>query len=97
MWFIPHLNSPMRDWCLGLPRSQLEPTAFAKRNAAVSELPYVIGVFTVAFGAGQVIGPVLSGIISDNSGSLFNGLIWGCFFLGAGVVLPLFQKDRLAH
>ena len=72
-------------------------TAFAKRNAAVSEWPYVIGVFTAAFGAGQVIGPVLSGIISDNTGSLSNGLIWGCFFLGAGVVLPLFQKDQLAH
>jgi len=67
-------------------------TAFAKRNADASQWPYVIGVFTVAFGTGQVIGPVLTGIISDNTGELFNGLVWGCIFLGIGVFIPLFQK-----
>ena len=68
-------------------------TAFAKRNADPSEWPYVIGVFTVVFGLGQVLGPVLSGYISDSTGKLYHGLIWGCVFLVIGVILPLLQKD----
>lgn len=72
-------------------------TAFATRNANADQWPYVIGVFTVVFGAGQVVGPVLIGAISDNSGSLFSGLVWGCFFLVLATILPLLQKDVRTH
>jgi len=68
-------------------------TAYARRNANTSQLPYVIGVFTVAFGSGQVFGPVMAGSISDKTAALSDGLWWGCVFLGFGLVIPLFQKD----
>lgn len=71
-------------------------TAFAKRNANASQWPFAIGVFTVVFGAGQVVGPTMIGAISDNAGSLFTGLIWGCVFLGLGALLPMFQRDAVA-
>ncbi|MGP1396365.1 MAG: YbfB/YjiJ family MFS transporter [Inquilinaceae bacterium] len=68
-------------------------TAFVRRNADVGDWTFAIGVFTVAFGLGQVVGPILVGAISDNSGNLRDGLLWGCAFLLAGVGLSASQKE----
>lgn len=68
-------------------------TAFVRRNADAGEWTFAIGVFTVAFGLGQVVGPVLVGVISDSSGNLRDGLLWGCTFLLAGVGLSASQKE----
>ncbi|MBA1146583.1 YbfB/YjiJ family MFS transporter [Ectothiorhodospiraceae bacterium WFHF3C12] len=68
-------------------------TAFIRRNVQRSEWARAIGTFTVVFGVGQVVGPVLIGAVSDTSGSLTAGLAWSCGLLLLGFVLSLFQRD----
>jgi len=68
-------------------------TAFVKRNASSKEWPFVIGLFTTCFGLGQVIGPVLAGLIADHTGSLSIGLMTGCALLLFAAVISLLQTD----
>ena len=51
---------------------------------------------TVAFGLGQMIGPVLSGTISDLSGNLAFALQAATALLAFAAVLALFQRDLVA-
>lgn len=49
--------------------------------------------YTVAFGAGQPIGPVLAGFVADRSGTLFAGLLTSVAVLVAGAAAALLQRD----
>jgi predicted MFS family arabinose efflux permease len=51
-----------------------------------------ITLFTVVFAAGQIIGPILVGWISDGAGGLERGLAVSAGILLCGAVLALFQR-----
>jgi predicted MFS family arabinose efflux permease len=68
-------------------------TAFVRQNYSPSAWPSGVGVMTVAFGLGQMIGPVLSGTISDWSGNLALALQSSTALLAVAAVLALFQRD----
>jgi predicted MFS family arabinose efflux permease len=71
-------------------------TAFAARNVAPPDLPKAISYFTIAFGSGQSLGPIVIGMISDHTGSVEAGLALGVGVIMAGAVLGSLQRDRLA-
>jgi cyanate permease len=71
-------------------------TAFVRHNYPPSAWPSGVGVMTVAFGLGQMIGPVLSGTISDWSGNLVLALQSATAVLAVAAVLALFQRDLVA-
>jgi predicted MFS family arabinose efflux permease len=68
-------------------------TAFVRDNYPPSAWPSGVGIMTVAFGLGQMIGPVLSGTISDWSGNLVLALQSATAVLAVAAVLALFQRD----
>ncbi|UEX77671.1 YbfB/YjiJ family MFS transporter [Spiribacter halobius] len=70
-------------------------TAFIRRNVHRTEWSRAIGTFTVVFGLGQVVGPTLTGAVSDASGSLTAGLGLTCVLLFAGFLLSVFQGDLI--
>src|SRR5699024_5861843 len=51
-----------------------------------------IGTMTITFAAGQCIGPVLSGVVSDSPRGLFAGLAVSVVILVGGAVTALFQR-----
>lgn len=74
-------------------------TAFVKHNLPQSQWISGITVFTITFAIGQVIGPTLTGWISDQFGSLSIGLaLSSCILLIGSLVAyqqqPLIQKVR---
>ena len=71
-------------------------TAFVRQNYPPSAWPSGVGIMTVAFGLGQMIGPVLSGTISDWSGNLTLALQSATALLAVAAVLALFQRDLVA-
>jgi predicted MFS family arabinose efflux permease len=71
-------------------------TAFVRQNYPPTAWPSGVGVMTVAFGLGQMIGPVLSGTISDWSGNLAFALQSATAVLAVAAVLALFQRDLVA-
>jgi predicted MFS family arabinose efflux permease len=71
-------------------------TAFVRHNYPPAAWPSGVGVMTVAFGLGQMIGPVLSGTISDLSGNLAFALQAATALLAFAAVLALFQRDLVA-
>lgn len=68
-------------------------TDFVIRNVARPQQAAAIGTFTVMFGLGQTLGPLVIGIVSDVSDSLQTGLMIGFFLLLSGSVASLFQHD----
>jgi MFS family permease len=53
----------------------------------------VIAVFTVAFGFGQCIGPVLSGALSDGPSGARARLWLSVGLLAAGSIIVIFQGE----
>jgi predicted MFS family arabinose efflux permease len=68
-------------------------TAFVRQNLPPAAWPSGVGAMTVAFGLGQTIGPVVTGVISDASGHLALGLQCSAALLAFAAVLALFQRD----
>ncbi len=71
-------------------------TAFVRQNYPPAAWPSGVGVMTVTFGLGQMIGPVLSGTISDWSGNLALAMQSATALLAIAAVLALFQRDLVA-
>jgi predicted MFS family arabinose efflux permease len=72
-------------------------TALARRYLPFSAWSAGITLFTIVFAAGQSLGPVLSGFLSDQAGGLQTGLAWSAGILFLGAVLALLQgveKDQ---
>jgi predicted MFS family arabinose efflux permease len=68
-------------------------TAFARKAAKPHAWTAVIAVFTVAFGLGQCIGPILSGALSDGPSGVRSGLWLSVGLLAAGSIIAAFQGE----
>jgi predicted MFS family arabinose efflux permease len=68
-------------------------TAFARKAARPHAWTAVIAVFTVAFGLGQCIGPILSGALSDGPSGVRSGLWLSVGLLAAGSITAAFQGE----
>jgi predicted MFS family arabinose efflux permease len=67
-------------------------TVFARFNYPPEAWPRAIAMMTIAFGIGQIIGPTVTGAITDALGSLSYALNISAGVLVLGVVASLFQK-----
>jgi predicted MFS family arabinose efflux permease len=67
-------------------------TVFARFNYPPDAWPRAIAMMTIAFGIGQIIGPTVTGAITDALGSLSYALNISAGVLVLGVVACLFQK-----
>jgi predicted MFS family arabinose efflux permease len=66
-------------------------TALARRYLPAHAWSAGIALFTVIFAAGQSLGPLVSGMLSDGSGGLRVGLGWSAAVLALGAVIALVQ------
>ena len=71
-------------------------TAFARLNYPREAWPKAIAVMTIAFGLGQIVGPIATGAITDVMGSLSYALNVSAAVLVLGVIACLFQKPLVA-
>jgi predicted MFS family arabinose efflux permease len=69
-------------------------TAFVKRNLPQAQWASAIGILTVVFGIGQMLGPVAIGLVNDAMRNLSSGLWASVLLLLVGAMLGAFQRDR---
>jgi MFS family permease len=67
-------------------------TAFVRFNFAPQAWPKAIGVLTMAFGIGQMLGPIVTGALTDATGSLRDMLAISAAMLALGAVVAAFQR-----
>jgi predicted MFS family arabinose efflux permease len=67
-------------------------TALVRHNLPHSQWVAGIGAFTVAFAAGQIVGPTVVGFIADGSGGLARGLVFSAVALWVGAGLAWRQR-----
>jgi MFS family permease len=67
-------------------------TALVRHNLPAEQWAAGIGAFTIVFAAGQIIGPVIVGWISDGPGGLARGLIVSTIALWLGALLASRQN-----
>ena len=67
-------------------------TAFVRFNYPPVAWPNAIAAMTIAFGVGQILGPVVTGAITDVMGSLSYALNVSAAMLALGAVLAAFQR-----
>jgi predicted MFS family arabinose efflux permease len=67
-------------------------TAFVRFNYSVAAWPGAIAAMTIAFGVGQILGPIATGAITDAMGSLSYALNVSAAMLAVGAVLAAFQR-----
>ena len=71
-------------------------TAFVRRNVPRADWGRVIGTLTVAFGLGQMLGPIAAGTINDRTHGLSSGLTVSVLLLLVGAAIGACQRDRPA-
>jgi predicted MFS family arabinose efflux permease len=67
-------------------------TALVRHNLPASQWAAGISAFTIMFAVGQIVGPTLTGWISDGAGGLGRGLAASALILWAGALLAARQK-----
>ena len=67
-------------------------TALVRHNLPPSQWAAGIGAFTVAFAAGQIVGPTVVGLIADGPGGLARGLVFSAIALWLGAALAWRQR-----
>ena len=67
-------------------------TALVRQNVAPSAWAAGISAFTVAFAAGQIVGPTIVGWIADGAGGLERGLVFSAAALWLAALLAIKQK-----
>jgi predicted MFS family arabinose efflux permease len=67
-------------------------TAMVRHNLSPERWPTGIAIFTVVFAVGQILGPALTGWVSDRSGSLSDGLALSSAALFLGAAVAAFQR-----
>ena len=67
-------------------------TAFVKHNLPQAGWASGIGAFTIVFAAGQIVGPVLAGVLADGPGGLGRGLLVSALVLWTGAALASRQR-----
>jgi predicted MFS family arabinose efflux permease len=70
-------------------------TAFVRHNLPPAAWPAGIAAYTIVFAAGQIVGPVLTGWVSDGGG-LGRGLAWSAAVLAVGALLAARQRPLAA-
>jgi predicted MFS family arabinose efflux permease len=68
-------------------------TVFARRTLPAHAWTAAIAAFTVCFGLGQCIGPILSGALSDGPGGVRAGLLLSVAILAAGAFVAALQRE----
>jgi predicted MFS family arabinose efflux permease len=68
-------------------------TAFVRFNYPPDQWPTAIALLTITFGIGQILGPIVTGAITDAFGSLSYALNVSAAMLIAGAVASAFQKQ----
>lgn len=63
-----------------------------RKNLPRSEWGGAIAIMTIAFGSGQIAGPILSGYVTDMIGDLSSGLLLSSALLIMGATIGLKQK-----
>jgi predicted MFS family arabinose efflux permease len=71
-------------------------TAAARQHLQPRHWTAAIAALTTAFAAGQCVGPVLSGTLSDGPGGVRAGLALGALLLAAAIGVALLVRDRAA-
>jgi len=66
---------------LGLSAAPAAATAFARARSTPAGAPVALAAITVAFGLGQLIGPLATGIAADHLGLNSVALVAGCAYL----------------
>lgn len=69
-------------------------TAFVRRNLPQAQWASAIGVLTVVFGIGQMLGPVAIGLINDVTQNLSGGLWASVVLLCIAATLGALQRDH---
>jgi predicted MFS family arabinose efflux permease len=67
-------------------------TAFVRFNYPPAEWPTAIAVLTITFGIGQILGPIVTGAITDAFGSLSYALNVSAAMLAVGAMAAAFQR-----
>ncbi len=67
-------------------------TAFVRHNLPPAQWARGIGAFTVCFALGQIVGPVVVGLISDGAGGLARGLVFSAVALALGALFAWRQR-----
>ncbi len=67
-------------------------TALVRHNCAKAAWPSGIAAFTIIFAAGQIVGPVLVGLVADGAGGLQRGFVVSAVILAMGSVLASRQR-----
>lgn len=68
-------------------------TAYSKKWLPVELWGKAVAGFTIVFSTGQILGPVLTGALSDATGSLFAGLMLSASVLLIAAAAAIFQAD----
>ena len=66
-------------------------TALSRRALPAHAWGGAISALTAVFGAGQILGPVISGALSDALGGLSSSLAWSAGVILLGAIIALFQ------
>jgi predicted MFS family arabinose efflux permease len=67
-------------------------TAFVRFNFPPQAWPKAIGILTMAFGIGQMLGPIIAGAVSDATGGLELMLVFSAAMLALGAMITACQK-----
>ena len=68
-------------------------TTYSRKWLPVELWGKAVAGFTITFSAGQILGPVVTGALSDATGSLFAGLMLSAGVLLIGAVAAWCQRD----
>ncbi len=71
-------------------------TTIVRKNLPQHAWTSSIAFFTVLFSIGQTLGPLLSGVLADRSGSLTSGFLLSALFLLVGGGVALLQRESSA-
>jgi predicted MFS family arabinose efflux permease len=67
-------------------------TALVRHNLPPAQWASGIGAFTIVFAAGQIVGPIMVGWVSDGAGGLARGFVLSALALWIGAGLALRQR-----
>lgn len=67
-------------------------TSFARKNLDQAVWGRAVGMFTIVFALGQIVGPVLAGLVSDLTGSVSQGMAAAGFILLLGAASAALQR-----
>jgi len=72
-------------------------TSFARKNLDQAAWGRAVGMFTVVFALGQIVGPVLAGFVSDITGSVSQGMAAAGLILILGAASASLQRPLTAR